>query len=134
MLNSEILEFLRRFNGFNGAVVLSFRVNFGTSDDDSEVIFKLKAYCDDSGSEHGWHQVVIHVRKRVIFSWVESSWDTNLVLNFPVRLIEWNDLQIIDFDPLHARQKELGLAVSEWFVGGLDVSISIEGNERSHPT
>lgn len=111
----------------NGAVIISLSVNFGISEEDSEVICQTKVFCDDSGNENGWHQIFLHVRKRVMFSWVESSWDTNLVLNFPVRIIDWDGVQIIDFDPLHARQKHPGLTVSDWFIGGLEVSI---GKER----
>ncbi len=122
---SEIKSIVDRFDGFDGAVVQSISFNSQQSISEREIIISLRAFSVSENAKTGWRLVSITAFDHPIFSWFETTKNTNLVLNFPVVISEVEGNIIIDFDPLHATSNKSSIKLSPFFIGARSLSISV---------
>ena len=108
---TTIQSFLDKFGGFDGGVVQAIEFRVGSMREQNKVAIQIKAFCDIGGDEYGWHLVTLQAFDVAWFGWIEARWNTNLVFNFPVEVTTYNDIQIVDFDPLHATVAPSGMKV-----------------------
>ncbi len=126
MMLAELTTVAERFGGFDGAIVQSLSFQAGPSVQESVVILNLLAYSEWEGREGGWKQVILTATDLPEFGWLETSKNTNLVLNYPVKILEQGRKLIVDFDPLHPVDK-----VSSFFIGGRELSLLITEAARA---
>lgn len=124
MSTDELRAWLERFGGLDGALMLSLRWELGAEPKDRVVLCELRAYCNDEGPAHGWQTVMIRAIGSAVFGFLESPWQSNVVINYPVSVLEVGDLRIIDFDPLHPTHEPGGVKVSASFVGGREITLT----------
>lgn len=130
MILSEIQSVLDRFDGFDGAVVQSISFHSQQGIGEREIIISLRAFSISENAEPGWKLVSITAFNHPIFSWLETTKNTNLVLNYPVVISEVEGNFIIDFDPLHAVSNNSSIKLSPFFIGGRSLSISVVAIEN----
>ncbi|WP_442484992.1 hypothetical protein [Aeoliella sp. SH292] len=116
---------LRRFGGFNGAVVQA--IDFCTSAGKIErtATIHLLAFDEEAVSKDAWTQVRVAARGGAVFSWIETSRLSNLALNWPVTQVVGDGMTFIDFDPLHPAPTSIGPILSHYFIGGREISIEV---------
>ena len=120
----QIKTFLAEFDGFDGAVIQSLTVH-NTSAQSRQITLVLKAFRSSQGSDGCWKLISIVATDHVIFSWIESPQNTNLVLNYPVEVLAHDDRLIVDLDPLHRAECPLGIKLSSFFIGGCCLSAAL---------
>ncbi|GLR13041.1 hypothetical protein GCM10007907_18310 [Chitinimonas prasina] len=116
---------IEQYGGFDGAVVLGMGFDLGVSNLDRSVWIILRAYCEyaDEGLPD-WYSLRIEARGNVVHAWEEAPWNTNLVLNYPVTIVQLDERIVIDFDPLHAVGVRDG-GLSRFYLGGESIDIQV---------
>lgn len=119
-MNADDLEnIINSYNGFDGAIVLEVGFETMTSPSERNAWITLHAFFSaENAFNSGWKKIKIAAREEVSFSWRETPKNTNLVLNYPAE-IKVNGKQIfLDFDPLHAKISDVGIILSDFYIGG----------------
>jgi hypothetical protein len=121
MRDVSLGEILKSYGDFDGALVLKIEFSTGVHVSERTVSIELKVFSDVE--KPGWQIIRLSTLGRSLFGWCELPWDTNLVLNYPVKLLREDGYEIIDFDPLHAKESGRGIALSSYFIGGKELRI-----------
>lgn len=118
----QVRAILEEFGGLDGAVMRSIGFEIGDGPKfQSRGWLELDAYRNDVGA---WKRLRIEALGSAIFSWTQIFWNTNVVLSFPVEVLEWQGKIVIDFDPLGAKPRRGEVSLSDYYVGGEDIIIS----------
>jgi hypothetical protein len=123
MSHSELNTLLNRYGGLDGAIVSKIEFAIGSDISKKRISVELKAFLQSNGPESGWRILKISTVGRSLFGWREVPWDTNLVLNYPVKILRVDECDVIDFDPLHATAGTTGILLSSCFLGGAELRI-----------
>ena len=121
MRDANLGEILKRYGDLDGAVVLRIEFSTGLHISERTVSIELKVFL--KVGKPGWKTIRLSTVGHSVFGWCELPWDTNLVLNYPVKFLREEGYDIIDFDPLHAGKGGRGIALSSCFVGGKELRI-----------
>jgi hypothetical protein len=112
-------------------LVIGFCVDLNAGMKNASVSIALNAYSVlhfGKGEGNGWGKLLITANRDIVFSWVETPRNTNIVLNYPVAVFKSDNVIGIDFDPLHKAAYSGMPAISRFFIGGRDVEIEIIKN------
>ena len=123
MSNENIELVLKKYGWLDGALVLGIHFQTGLELSQRTAAVELKAFIVGADSKSGWRKIEISTMGKSIFGWCEIPWETNLVLNYSVKLLRHGTYDIIDFDPLHAKISKEGALLSSYFIGGAELSI-----------
>ena len=125
MSTTELLEdILRRYEWFDGSKVVAFGMAMEPDQLSSSVWVELNAYrIEDINRTAGWTRVKLIARGNAVFSWRHLPRDQNVLPNHPVSVSRSKELIVVDFDPLHPVENIDDVSISNFFVGGNDVSV-----------
>ena len=126
MNHLDLENILKSYSGLDGAIVSKIGFAIGSDISQRTLSVELKAFLESADSESGWRVLKISTVGRSLFGWCEAPWDTNLVLNYPVKLLRVGEYDVIDFDPLHANKGKTGIVLSPCFLGGAELRIEEE--------
>ena len=119
---AEVDNTLSSYGNLDGALVLKFQFDLGPTRETRSALVELKAFRNSPTKGKGdWRKLRITALGNAMFSWREMSWDSNLVLTWPVKVIGHSEIVIIDFDPLHSITHKTNVNLSGYFLGGAKI-------------
>ena len=107
LLTADNIEaFLKRFEGFDGAIVKGFEYKPNSTSDKCELAVFLRAIdasIANSSPYSGEVNLKIHIKGDVEFRMCEPGGGANVVINYEVVGYASNGKIYINFDPLHSK-------------------------------
>jgi hypothetical protein len=124
MTLENIRRLLKQYGGLDGALLLGLSFDLGKDILSRTVSIDFKAYDSlmESAPKDCWKRIRITAIGRAIFSWRETAWSSNCVLNYAVVAFEAEHRMLVDFDPLHAASCPNGIRLSDFFLGGAELN------------
>jgi hypothetical protein len=124
MTIENIRRLLKQYGDLDGAVVLGLSFDWGEDILSRTVSIDFEAYDSlmEGAPNDNWKRIRITAIGRAIFSWRETAWNSNCVLNYAVVAFESEHRMMVDFDPLHAAPCPNGIRLSDFFLGGAELN------------
>jgi hypothetical protein len=120
----ELIKLLGDFGWLDGAVVESLELTNRTHEPRKAEIV-LRAFYEGNDFDQGWKFIRIIAVDHVMLGWIELSRNSNLVINYPAEILVLDNCLVIDFDPLHKSQFANGVALSCFFIGARELTLSL---------